>query len=114
VKLAIEPSRADALTAYFRRRVFPASTLNGELTRRSRLCSQAGPYRAGAEAGRAELEGHQLSGLPFQSLNFDKCQIALANGNIALLQIRVALPHCIFQLRQGFLQSHLSHLEFLP
>jgi hypothetical protein len=42
-------------------------------------------------------------GLPFQSLNFGKCQIALtqelialAEGNIALLKIRVALPQRIF------------------
>jgi hypothetical protein len=32
VKLATEPSRIDSLTAYFRTRVLPANTLNGELT----------------------------------------------------------------------------------
>lgn len=77
-----------------------------------------------AQSSQAHGECHQLSstlGLPFQSLNFGKCQIALslelialAKGNITLLQIRVALPQRIFQLRQSFLQSHLSHLEFLP
>ena len=48
-----------------------------------------------AEAGRAHRERHELFGilgLPFQSLNFGKCQITLTNGNIALLQIGVALP----------------------
>jgi hypothetical protein len=55
----------------------------------------------------------RVLGLPFQPLNFGQRQIALANGDIALLKISVALPHCIFQLRQSFLQSHLSHLEFL-
>ena len=50
-----------------------------------------------AKAGRSYGECHQLAwglGLPFQSLNFGK--VPLANGNIALLQIRVALSHCIF------------------
>jgi hypothetical protein len=32
VKLATEPSRIESLTAYFRTRVLPANTLNGELT----------------------------------------------------------------------------------
>ncbi len=47
VKLAIEPSRTDALTAYFRTRVLPASRLNGELTRHSSM----------PKSGRAELRG---------------------------------------------------------
>jgi hypothetical protein len=49
-----------------------------------------------ANPGRTHCERHQLSGLPFQSLNFGKCLVVLANSNIALLQIRIAFSHCIF------------------
>ena len=57
VKLATEPSRADSLTAYFRTRVLPASTLNRKLVHLSRRCNQGGPCRSRSEAGRAELRG---------------------------------------------------------
>ena len=82
------------------------------------------------EAGRAHDECHQLAetlGLPFQSLNFAKRLIALAQelvalakGNIALALVFVALikrsvefAQILLVLRHGFPQSHLSPREFL-
>ena len=60
VKLATEPSRTDALTAYFRTRVLPANTLNGELTRHgSTVTSCRSLIDAGTKAGRAHGEWHQ-------------------------------------------------------
>ena len=56
MKLATEPSRTDALTAYFRTRVLPANTLNGELTRHG---STVKSCRSPAKAGRAHGKRHQ-------------------------------------------------------
>ena len=60
VKLATEPSRTDALIAYFRTQVFPTFQQAERGVNSPKL---DGVVRAilvdpGAEAGRAELEGH--------------------------------------------------------